>query len=205
MSTTLPEILLPYGMPIFQAMNHAITLRSKHAVVKFRTGHSRTTPIATSRPRVVTVGLFLTAAQMAAFDNWYEDDLDVGKRQFSARVANQGTGLLWWCAEWLDRPLETPLAGGHWRVTGSLLLTGTGSATGPANTSAAVEFAGTLLVTAAATLDGNGAVEFAASLETVALGAVEFGAALLDHPPFYVLREDLSFVLRQDGGKILRE
>ncbi len=204
--SALPEILLPYGMPVFQWMNHSIALRSIHAIVKFRTGPSTTRPISRSRPRVVPVGLFLTAAQMAVFDNWFEDDLDAGKRQFSARVANQGPGLLWWCAEWLDVPLMTPLAGGHhWRVTGSLLLTGEGSVDGPLNTSAAVEFVARLLVTAAAQLDGNAAVEFGAELRTVALAAVEFGAALLEHPPAFLLREDLSYIRRQDGDRFLRE
>ncbi|HWI11065.1 MAG TPA: hypothetical protein VNU48_07020, partial [Burkholderiaceae bacterium] len=130
MSAALPEILLPYGMPVFQWMGHSIALQSIHANVKFRTGPSLTRPIARSRPRKVPVGLFLTREQMAVFDDWFEDDLDVGTRKFSARVANQGPGLLWWAAEWFDVPVYTPLASGYWRVTGTLLLTGEGSVTG---------------------------------------------------------------------------
>ncbi len=156
-------------------------------------------------PRVVSVGLFLSRAQMLAFDNWFEDDLVVGERQFSARVANQGPGLLWWAAEWFDVPLSTPLHSGFWRVTGSLLLTGEGSVEGPAITTAGVEFRAPLLATAVLTFDGSAAVEFGAALGMAALGDVEFGAALLSREPDYLQREDLDFITRENGGRILRE
>lgn len=202
---SLPGILLPFGMPVFQSAGHSIALRSIYADVPFRTGHGRKRPIARSRPRVVQVGLFLTREQMAVFDDWFNDDLDVGTRQFSAQVANQGPGLLWWAAEWFDVPLCTPLHSGYWRVTGSLLLTGEGSVDGPEYTTATVEFLAPLTATAVAVLDGNAAVEFGAELTTVALAAVEFGAALETHAAEYLLLQSLSYIRRQDGGRFLRE
>lgn len=176
---SLPELTLPAGLPVFRGMGHSATPRSIYATVGMRTGHARKRRVATSAPRIVTVELFLSANQMVTFDAWFENGLLAGQRAFSARVANQGPGLLWWHAEWVDPPKLTPTYGGYWALAGSLLLTGEGSVAGPVSTSAAMELIGGLVgsVTGAA-VDGQAAMELTVSLALAAPVAMEITVGL---------------------------
>ena len=134
---SLPEITLPYGTPGFLAADHGVDERDVYAPVPNTTGHSRSRRVRTIAPRVVTVSLRLSQAQMTALDSWFEGPLKVGEREFSAEVANQGPGLVtvWWRASWVGPYTAEPKAGGFWNVSGSLLLTGDASTTGPPRTS----------------------------------------------------------------------
>ena len=203
---SLPELTLPAGLPVFRGMGHSATPRSIYATVGMRTGHSRKRRVATSAPRIVTVELFLSAAQMITFDAWFENGLLAGQRAFSARVANQGPGFLWWHAEWVDPPKLTPTYSGFWALAGSLLLTGEGSVAGPVSTSAAMELVAALVgsVTGAA-LNGQAAFEVVVALQAIGPVAMEITAALLHAPVSFSLREDASFVLREDGSLVVRE
>ncbi len=202
---SLPELLAPEGTPVFLAADHAISLHGLYADVRFRTGHGRKRRVYTSSRREVDVSWFLEADQMAEVDDWFETALDVGDRHFSARVANQGAGFLYWDAQWLTPYLSTPLHLGRWRVTGTLLLIGEGSTEGPANTTAGIEMYARLLAAVSAPADNMGAVEFGAALGTAAMGAVEFGAELLTVELDFMAREDSGYILREDGGRIRRE
>lgn len=128
----LPELTLPDGTPAFLADGHAIELMPMYADVGMRTGHDRRRRVYTVVPRTVSVGLQLTAAQMAALHDWFEGPLQAGAMQFSAQVANQGPGLLWWNARFVEPyTADAGDAGASFRVQARLLLVGDGSVTGP--------------------------------------------------------------------------
>ena len=128
----LPELLLPDGTPAFLADGHGIDLSPLYADVSMHTGHDRRRRVYTVVPRVVSVGLQLTAAQMLALHNWFEGPLQAGAQWFSAQVANQGTGLLWWKARFAEPyTADAGEGGASFRVTARLLLVGDGSVTAP--------------------------------------------------------------------------
>lgn len=128
----LPELTLPDGTPPFLAEGHAIELAPVYADVPMRTGHARRRRIYTTAPRTVQVALQLTAAQMLALHEWFEGPLEAGAQWFSAQVAKQGSGLLWWKARFVE-PYEADAGPSAvlWRVTARLLLVGDGSASSP--------------------------------------------------------------------------
>ena len=128
----LPELTLPDGTPAFLAAGHAIELTPMYADVPMRTGHDRRRRVYTTVPRTVSVGLQVTAAQMLALHDWFEGPLQAGMQWFSAQVANQGPGLLWWKARFAEPySAEAGEAGASFRVTARLLLVGQGSVVGP--------------------------------------------------------------------------
>lgn len=120
----LPTILAPAGTPVFLAEGHAIALRNVYAPVRFAKGTARQRRVVTAQQRIVAVEWLLSGAQMADVEQWYEQTLDAGAIEFSARVANQGAGLLYWRARWLEFQTEM-MHLGRGRVSGKLLLTGT--------------------------------------------------------------------------------
>jgi hypothetical protein len=131
----LPELLMPSGTPAFLAAGHGIELVPIHADVQFRTGHSRKRRVYTVAPRFVDVGLLLEAPQMAAFHAWFEGPLQVGAQSFTAAVANQGPGLLYWQARFEAPYTAVAEALGRWVVTARLRLVGDGQAGPPVATS----------------------------------------------------------------------
>lgn len=128
----LPELTLPDGTPAFLADGHSIELTPMYADVPMRTGHDRRRRVYTTVPRMVNVGLQVTAAQMLALHNWFEGPLQAGVQWFSAQVANQGPGLLWWKARFAEPyTADAGEAAASFRVSAKLLLVGQGSTTGP--------------------------------------------------------------------------
>jgi hypothetical protein len=201
----LPELTLPDGTPAFLADGHSIELTPMYADVPMRTGHDRRRRVYTTVPRIVSVGLQVTAAQMLAFHAWFEGPLLAGVVEFSAQVANQGPGLLWWRARFVaPYTAEAGKAGASFRITARLLLTGTGSSTGPytPNMQAAAQIAlsGSVVLTAPVSLAADSVV---ALLPAVYLAADTVVALL---PPIgRRLREDSTYRLREDGSIRLRE
>lgn len=131
---TLPGITTPPGTPIFLADGHSIDETGPFAQVQFAVGHTRARRVRTANERVVSVSWLLSAAQLAAVEEWFETTLQAGARQFAAQVARQdGSGLAWWTAAWVSFETEL-LHRGRGRVTGQLLLTGEPTQTEP-NTS----------------------------------------------------------------------
>lgn len=128
----LPELTLPDGTPAFSADSHAIELLPLYADVPKRTGADLRRRVYTVTPRIVEVALQLTAAQMLALHNWYEGPLQVAAQFFSAQVANQGAGLLWWKARFMEPySADAGEAAASYRVNARLMLFDTGSTTPP--------------------------------------------------------------------------
>ena len=131
----LPDIRTPSGLPSFLAAGHAVAEVAMFAQMKPAAGHRRTRRLYTGPERTVKVSARYSAAQMAAFDAWFEDVLLAGERFFSVQVQDQGSAaLLWWKARWEAPCAAEPLPGGYWRITGTLHLFEAGSATAPAAT-----------------------------------------------------------------------
>lgn len=131
---TLPLIFPPSSLPKFSASGHGIRPGSDYAGVPRGKGHSRKRPKSTGAHRIVPVRWVLTSAQAADLDFWGETSLNVWTRAFTAEVANQGPGRLFWRAEWAAMPRCIPQPtprGVMWEVIGSLVLTGDGEASAP--------------------------------------------------------------------------
>lgn len=175
---SLPEITTPPGTPPFKVADHVAELMPVYDDVPMARGHSRKRRVWTRAPRTVDVSWRLTQAQMTAVHNWFETALLVGKRTFSAQVANQGPGLRWWEAKWVSPLREQPVNGGRWEVTGRLRLIGEPSVDGPVASSLALEITVPLTATAQVVSSKALAVEFVARLTQHTTLHVEFVAAL---------------------------
>jgi hypothetical protein len=128
---SVPNLKAPPGTPRFQADGHSVEEDSAYAQVGYAQGHSRARRRWTSTQRVVTVSWFLSAQKLQAIDDWYENALKSGERQFAAEVKKEGAGTLWWTARWISYQCEMK-TGNRGRISGSILLTGTPQATAPA-------------------------------------------------------------------------
>lgn len=132
----LPEIVLPSGLPAWLIDGHQSELQDAYAHVRVRTGHHRVRRVFRQPPEVRSVSLLLREDQALVFHRWFEDDLQAGAREFSARVANRGPGVVWYAARFEgDPPYEAiPLhleGGVGWRIQARLRLTGVPHAVGP--------------------------------------------------------------------------
>ena len=197
----LPELTLPDGTPAFLAIGHAIELVDAYADSRMQTGHSRKQRIYTTVPRTVAVGLRLNKAQALAFHEWFEGPLQAGAQQFSAQVANQGPGLLWWAARFVEPYTAEAKPGGFHIVTARLLLTGDGTATPPyvpqMRASAQIALTGSAVLTVPASLQASVSI----ALRSVVVLRASVSIALIGRE--YRLRQDGSYRLRQDGSKRL--
>ena len=231
----LPELLLPDGTPAFLADGHSIELTPMYADVPTRTGHGRRRRVFTVVPRIVSVGLQLTAAQMLAFHNWFEGPLQAGAQSFSAQVANQGPGLLWWQARFVEPyTAYAGEAGASFRVRARLLLVGSGTAITPytpaMNAATVIALVGSAVMTAPVNLAADSTMamlplstisadttvamlipaDLAAGTTVALLMSADLAAdtvVALMSTGFtgYELREDAAFVLREDNSKLQRE
>lgn len=200
----LPELLLPDELPAFRADGHAIELVPQYADVTMRTGHDRRRRVYTTAPRMVSVSLVLTEPQMLVLHQWFEGPLQAGAQWFSAEVANQGPGSLWWQARFVEPYAAESIPSGLFEVTAQLLLVGAGQAQRPYSPAMAagvrVELAGQ--ATAAAV-----PVQLAADVQVALVQGLFLAAAvrvaLLGRS--ISLREDASRVLREDGSLVVRE
>jgi hypothetical protein len=137
----LPSITAPSGAPPFLADGHGIDEDAYYGQVPYTTGHSRARRRWTQTARVVTVRWLLEEDELAEVDDWYENTLLAGTREWSARVRKQGAWpdlTLWWRARWIDYQTEM-LEKGRGIVSGRLLLTGEGSADPPDTGALAME------------------------------------------------------------------
>lgn len=136
---SLPGVTEPAGLRPFLVAGHAIQEDSVFEQIKFITGHSRARRQRTVAERVVSVSRILDAADMKAYDDWYEDVLLSGSLQFAVQVADQASkGLLWWTARWVSYQFEM-MHLGRGQMTGQLFLTGEGSTTPPDTSALASE------------------------------------------------------------------
>lgn len=182
----LPELTLPPGTPAFSAGGHSIALGPQYADIPMQTGHARRRRVYTTALRSVSVKLDLTLAQAQAFHEWFEGPLQAGVQDFSAQVANQGPGLLWWKARFAKPyTAEADESGQSFWVTADLVLSGIGSAIGPYTPymSAAVHVAlsGTAAITSPIELGAGVSIALLPAIylsahTVIALKAVQDGA-----------------------------
>lgn len=177
----IPEIRPPAGIPVFALAGHTVTPKPSYSDIEMRTGQARRRRVCTSAPRVVSVGWVLESAQMAAIDEWYEDTLLAGERQFSAQVKGIGLvggteGLLWYTARWIEPYSAEALHLGRWRVTGTLLISGEGQEADPYSPEMLIEYGAAVRTTASLIVSPRLAVEYGAAFERSFLLAVEYGA-----------------------------
>jgi hypothetical protein len=120
---------------------------------------------------------------MTALDLWFEQTLNVGVEPFTAEVANQGPGRLFWRAVWAEPYVSVPQPtpeGVFWTVTGRILLTGTGEATRPTTGELSAEIEVALLGSATLVLpDTPLATEITVALEVITALRTEITVALL--------------------------
>jgi hypothetical protein len=177
----LPGITVPDGIPILLGEGHAIEESSVFAAVKPATGHGRMRRRYTVPDRQIPVNWSLDAAEMAVFEDWFHNALDVGSNYFSIRVKDQDSrGLLWWKAKWAAPFKATPLTSNRWRVTGVIILFGEGSSVAPVSSALAMSISVPLLGTAALSAPQPLALEISVALQSIAaVGSLSFSAALV--------------------------
>jgi hypothetical protein len=127
----LPPLTMPNALPAFLIEGHAATWGAVFGNVAMRTGHSRKRRLWTTMPHRVAAQLFLERDEMIAFHAWFLESLRSGERRFAARVKNQGEGLLWYTAFFLQPYTAEALHFGRWKVAADLLLEGEGEVDGP--------------------------------------------------------------------------
>ena len=197
----LPELTLPDGTPAFLAAGHAIELVDQYADTAVVTGHTIRRRVYTTTPRTMQVALFLTQAQATAFHEWYEGPLLGGLQYFSAQVKNQGPGLLWWKARFVEPYTAEALENRYWRITAKLLLVGDGTTTAPyvpaMHASAQIALSGSVMLTVPVSL----AAAVSIALQPAVFMNASVSIALIARE--YRLRQDGSYRLRQDGSKRL--
>ncbi len=180
---TLPLVFPPSSLPTFLATGHGIELGDDYAGVKRGSGHSRKRPTSTGRPRIVSVAWLLNEAQMTALDDWFENALVVGANTFTAEVANQGPGQLFWEARWVEPYTSDPQAtpqGLLWTVTGRIQLFGEGEAARPLTGDMAAEIDVAMLGSGSLVLpDTPLAAEIIVALEQITPLLAEIRVALL--------------------------
>ncbi len=130
----LPELTLPAGLPCFLVQGHDADVAGPYDDVPMASGSNRRRRVFTRAPREVNVSMVLDAGQSAALREWYETALQAGARTFSAHVRNQGPGMRWWEARWVQPYSLEAAHRGRWRLTGRLRLYGQPSATPPERT-----------------------------------------------------------------------
>lgn len=134
---TLPEILLPEGLPAWLVNGFEGTDESAYGRVPMSTGHDRKRRLYRRPPIIRKVSLMLTEVQAMVFEGWFQNDLLAGERMFSARVRDMGPGHIWYTAQFSDPPVATfqhwaeEPEKGYWLVTAELTLYGPGSDFGP--------------------------------------------------------------------------
>lgn len=205
---SLPGVFEPSGLPAFLAAGLGIVPDDVYATPERGTGHYRKRRLYTTAPRRVSVSRILTPAQAVAYDDWFESTIVVGETHFTAWIANQGAGQLWyeacWVAPYQAEPFATP-QGIFWRMTGDLVLIGDGVVEQPLDGAMAVEYVAHLLGAGAVEASGEMAVEYSANLSPAILLSVEYEADLLQIIRTFRLREAVDYRLREGGGKRFRE
>lgn len=200
----LPSVSLPPGFPPIRWVGHGIELGSVYANVATQTGHHRRRRIYTEVPRVVSVSWDLTLEQMAMFHSWYENTLAAGLEEFSLQVANQGPGLVWWRARFVEPyTVEANESGQAFWVSAKVLLVEQGAAESPyvpeMSSSIDVGYFGSAKVYAPIDLGVDIVVSMLPSslLYSAIRIALEGPSVVLREDGYYALREDSSFIIRE--------
>lgn len=202
---TIPSVKAPAGTPRFLYEGHAVEEDSVFAQVKFATGHSRARRRWTTTERVVEVSWFLTQQRLLAVDYWYQNTLEAGSKEFAAEVKRLGAGTQWWTARWISYQCEMR-PGNRGVITGSILLTGEPSDTGPTGSALELAVSASLIDTrSAVSVTKRLQLHVSAALVSPTLLGLNVNASLLSIYTTLGLREAGGFELREDGGRELRE
>lgn len=199
-----PGLGPPSDIPGPRWVGHTHEMGSVYANLGMQTGHDRRRRVYTEVPRVVSVSWDLDLYQTTEFRNWYESDLNGGMGTFYLKVANQGPGVLWYRARFLEPyTAEANESGQAFWISAKVLLYGEGTPTvlytPEIEAGAVVGLIGQARLHVFATLGADVLVGLLPrmSLYSNTLVALNGGAS--------ELREDGSFLLREDDSKILRE
>lgn len=178
----LPQILMPAGTPPVLANGHGVTEDSVFARTPLGQGHARSRRVYTVPERTVAVAWRVSAAQMIALDDWFENALQAGSQYFAVQVADQSAplGVLYWKAKWLAPWQADPQPGGDWRVTGSLKLFEDGSAAAPVSSMLGMALDMALTGSAALVVNQPLGLDIAVALaQTDSIAPITFAVALL--------------------------
>lgn len=132
---TLPTLTMPDSLPGWLCMPHDVSYGTPWADVAMATGAPRRRRVASGAAHVLEGALSLNPAQMQAFHDWFEDDLQAGALPFAARVLSPAYVQEWWHARFVEPPQllpEAAVGGVRWLVTAQLRLQGTASSEAPA-------------------------------------------------------------------------
>lgn len=200
----LPSLRPPSELPPCRWVGHAIEMGSAYANVPLETGHDRRRRVYTSMPRVVSASWDFNLEQSLIFYNWYEETLKSGLNEFSIQVANQGPGLLWWRARFVEPYVaEANESGQAFWVSAKVLLVGEGVSDTPytpeMESSVVVALFGSTRLTTTITISSDVAVEL------VPVTLLYAGVRVALQGTVAELREDGDLVLREDGDRVLRE
>lgn len=129
---TLPDLVLPAGLPVWLLSPHEGSQPVAAADVEVIVGAPRRRRLPWSGLRRQRAALLLSASQAAVFHAWFEQDADAGAKAFAAQVAGPD-GLQWFTAQILTLAWEAlPATNGPlWRATADLLLSGEPQYWGP--------------------------------------------------------------------------
>jgi len=186
-AAALPSLTIPDSCGPFRREGHSLDKQPMFGDTPMQTGASRRRRLYLATPRLAGVSLEVTQAGLADFVSWFENALGAGTAFFSAQVANQGPGTLWYKARVSgsigQKPYSTEFLGGSWwRITMKLVLFGEGSTVSPAQSSALTGGA-TFALTGSASLTVlqplSGGCTFALLPVTAAAGGVLAGGCLL--------------------------
>lgn len=134
----LPSVIWPSGLPNWQLPGYAHQPQDRYATVRWGAGASRRRRLYTTAPQDVQAGLYLSTAQAALLDSFFEDGLLAGERAFAAPFQSLDASVKWFEARF-TQPLEwAPQPGLRWQVQARLRLTGAGQASAPTPSSLAV-------------------------------------------------------------------
>lgn len=128
---SLPALTLPAGLPMWRASGYQAAPESLYAVVPMAVGAARRRRVYTVADRLETVTLRLTDAQLQAFHEWFEDDLQAGLQPFAAPVPALGGGVIEWYDALLLDYATTPGAAGRTVLQATLRLRGEAYGEGP--------------------------------------------------------------------------
>lgn len=188
---SLPLIFVPAGIPLPLIAGFGVSLGEQFDHVPALQGEGRKRRVWTTAPRVVQVSWLLNEELMLRFDAWTENDLQTLTQKFTIQLKRLGEGFEYWAAEWVGPYTAEPIASPEslWRVTGSLLLTGTPSDTAPDTgaldgvTTVSLGAFGSLLVPnalAGVTVVSLGTIVPLVGITEVSLGVIDNGAPASD-------------------------
>ena len=145
---SLPQLMLPPGLPAFKAGSHTLTPNGMYGQVSRHAGPSRRRRLMRTPTWIVQTELEVTQAQMESFFAWHEGPLEAGAQPFTAQVAKIGPGTQFWKA-YITKVTAEHLEGNLHSIKLDLLLVdeSLSSSTAPVLTTLGAEFLAPLLTT----------------------------------------------------------